>query len=320
MDDLISVIVPVYNVENYIHACLESILHQSYKNIEVILVDDGSTDNSGSICDNYGKKDERIKVIHKRNGGLSDARNTGILYANGKYIMFVDSDDVISIDIVKYLYRLIKNNSADIGVCDPVHYYSNGIISYEGESTQQIFNSEEAIVEMLYQKSFLVAAWGKIYRKEYFNDISFPCGMIFEDSAVMYKIFDKADKIVYGNAKLYGYRHRDGSITTRKFSKKDGDILDICDELVEYMNDRGEKLKKAAKAYQTTAALRVYLNAPRNNSFDEERERSSDILKKNYMSVFKDHEIRKKLKIALFMYKFTKFLMPVVYKRINRWK
>ena len=320
MSELISVIVPVYNVEQYLDNCMDSILKQTYKNIEIILVDDGATDNSGIMCDYYAEVDERVKVIHKENGGLSDARNKGISCATGEYIMFVDSDDVICPDLIEYLYNLIVECSSDISICDPVHCYPDKEIIFEQETSKRIFEPEDAIVEMLYQKSFLVSAWGKLFRKDFFNDILFPYGILFEDSAVMYKIFDKANRIVYGNAKLYGYMHREGSITTQKFSKRECDILTISEEIMDKMSNGSEKLLKAARAYRTAAVLRIYMNAPRNGDFDVELKACSDFLKENINLVLYDKEIRKKMKLALLMYKYTRPLMPMVYKRINRWK
>lgn len=320
MNELISIIIPVYNVEHYLEACMESVLNQTYSNIEIILVDDGATDSSGKMCDRYAGKDERIKVIHKKNGGLSDARNKGITQAKGKYIMFIDSDDVVSSDFVEYLYQMIKTSFADIAICDPIHCYPDKEIIFQSETLRKIYEPEEAIVEMLYQKSFLVAAWGKLYRKEYFNDTLFPYAMLFEDSAIMYKIFDKAKKIVYGNAKLYGYMHRKDSITTKSFSRKDCDILTISEEIVKYMSYRSEKLQKAARSYQTAAAFRIYMNASRNGEYDEVLKVCIKLLNENNELVLRDVEIRKKMKLALLLYKFARPVMPLFYKRINRWK
>lgn len=261
--DLISIIVPVYNVQQFLPKCLDSILAQTYKNIEIIIVDDGAKDNSGKICDEYGIKYSNIQVIHKSNGGLSDARNKGIEFVNGKYIIFVDSDDIIAPQLVEYLYRLIKKNNAEIGICEVAHCYPNKKILFKNSKDEYVLNSEQAIEEMFYQKSFLVSAWAKIYPTEFFRDIKFPVGVLFEDSAIMYRLFDKADKVVYGTAKLYGYMHRENSITTKKFSINDCDILKICEQISAYMEERKENLKKAAKSYHMVAAFRIYMNAPK---------------------------------------------------------
>lgn len=319
MNDLISIIIPVYNVEHYLDACMASILEQTYHNIDIILVDDGATDNSGKMCDYYAETDERVKVIHKQNGGLSDARNKGIAQAKGDYIMFIDSDDVVSQNLVEYLYKMMKDNSADITICDPVHCYPDKKIVFEPETCMKIFDSEAAIVEMLYQKSFLVSAWGKLYRKEYFNDILFPYGMLFEDSAVMYKIFDKAKRIAYGNAKLYGYMHREGSITTTKFSKRDCDILTICDQLIGYMAHRSVKLQKAARSYYVTANLRVYLSASPTEEYEAEIRTSKKNVMENWLRVFLDKRIRNKLRVSLVLLMVGRKNLMYIHSKINRW-
>ena len=319
MEDLVSIVVPVYNVIQYLDVCMKSILNQTYQRIEVILVDDGSTDGSEQKCDYYARIDDRVVAIHKKNGGLSDARNKGIALAKGTYIMFVDSDDIISLNIVNYLHSICEKYSADISICDPVHCYSTDEISFQDERKIKVLNADDAIVEMLYQKSFLVSAWGKLFRREFFDDILFPYGMLFEDSAIMYKIFNKASKIVYGDAKLYGYMHREGSITTSKFSKKDCDIIKICQH-IEDMSEKSANLQAAAKSYYTAAAFRIYLNAPRNGEFEQEIYECTQILNKNSKTVIKDTNIRKKLRLALLLYLYARPVMPIVYKKINRWK
>lgn len=320
MNELISIVVPVFNVEKYLEECLDSICKQTYSNIQIILVNDGSTDSSPEICEKYSELDKRISVLHKKNGGLSDARNYGIKFAKGQYLIFVDSDDIISRDMVSYLYQLIKSSNSEVGICDPVHWFPDKEIKFGEETMRKVFSSEDAIVEMLYQKSFLVSAWGKIYKKDLFNQIGFPFGMLFEDSAIMYRLFDSTRNIVYGNAKLYGYRHRENSITTKEFSKRDYDIITICNEISQYFSNRSEELKKASTSYQTAGALRVYMNAPRNGDYEEEIKYCKNIIDKNLNKVLEDKSIRKKMKIGLLIYKFAKPLMPMVYRRVNRWK
>ena len=320
MDELISIVVPVYNVERYLKDCLDSIARQTYAKLDILLIDDGSTDKSGSICDMYAQKDRRFRVIHKKNGGLSDARNTGISLAEGSLLTFIDSDDVVSKDYVKYLYYLTVGQNADIGVCELLHWHTGEKALFQSESKIKLYSSEEALCEMLYQNSFLVAACGKLYRKELFNSIRFPSGMIFEDSAVIYKIFDTAEKVVYGDARLYGYRHREGSITSKKFEKNDCDILPICEQIVEYFAPRGKRLRKAAASYRTVGALRVYMNAPRNEGFEKEIEESRNIIRKCGASVMFDSNARAKTRIAVLMFFVARPLMPFVYNKIDRWK
>ncbi len=320
MSDLISIIIPVYNVENYFSRCIESVLAQTYRNIEIILVDDGSTDSSGMLCDKYSEKDDRIKVIHKENGGLSDARNTGLEYMTGNYVIFIDSDDVVSHDIVYHLYHVTVDSGADIGICDLMHCYDEDTIIYELETEKKVFSSEEAICEMLYQKSFLVSAGGKIYKRQCFGTIRFPYGMLFEDSAVMYQIFERAETIVYSNAKLYGYMHREGSITTQRFSSRDCDILKICSQIVDYFKDGTVELQKAAMSYQVVAALRVYINAPDTDEFKEIKEECKKEILKKGRSVALDKSARKKTRIGAILFLYARPLIPLIYCRVNRWK
>lgn len=318
--ELISIVVPVYNVAPFLEKCLNSILYQTYENIEIIVVDDGSTDGCGKICDSYSEKYDKITVIHKENGGLSDARNKGIAHAKGEYIIFVDSDDVVAPDMVMYLYTLIKKYNGDIGICDPVHCFQTKDIMFSKATKEVVFQKEEAIAEMLYQRSFLTSAWGKIFPKNYFDKITFPVGMLFEDSAIMYKLFDEATRIVYGNAALYAYIHRENSITTRKFSDKDCDILKICESMEAYFKDRSDTLKNAAMVYHGAAAFRIYMNAPKGQGFDEYINKAKDYLDQYGRVILKDHNIRKKMKMALLLYQYAKPLMPLVYRFVDRWK
>lgn len=318
MNDLVSIIVPVYNVEKYLNACMISILNQTYANIEIILIDDGSKDNSGVMCDEYANIDSRVKVIHKKNGGLSDARNTGILKTNGKYIMFIDSDDVVASNYVEYLYTLLIENNADIAICDVVHCYPNKKIAFEQETSRRVFMPEEAIEEMLYQKNILVSACGKIYKRKLFDRIFFPQGMLFEDSAVMYKIFDQTNIIAFGNAKLYGYLHRDDSITTQEFSKRDEDILIIAKQIVDYMSERDSRLQRAATAYELNANMRVYLNAPE-ETFGDTIQGCKSQIRRHYLQVFFNPNIRSKLRGSLVMFLFGRKLMKKIYAYVDRW-
>lgn len=318
--DLISVIVPVYNVAPYIEDCLKCILNQTYENIEIILVDDGSTDGSGDICDSFSKKDVRIRVCHQKNSGVSVARNTGVSIAKGEYIAFIDSDDCVAPNLLEYLYQLIKRHSVDIGICGHVHCFNRNEISFREESEQKIYDKEDAIVELLYQKSFLTSLWGKIFPRSYFEDIRFPEGMIFEDSAVVYKLFDKATKIAYGNAGIYAYIHREKSITTKIFSKSDCDILPICEDMEAYFANRSDALKKASMAYHGASAFRIYMNAPKGQGFDDQINNATTFLNQNCKILLKDKNIRRKMKVALLLYRYARPFMTIAYRMINRWK
>ena len=222
MDDLITVIVPIYNVEPYLRKCVDSILNQTYKNIEIILVDDGSTDSCGKICDSYADKDKRITVIHKENGGLSDARNAGIEIIKGKYVTFIDSDDWIEPTYVEQLYKILVENDADLSVCD-LYYIDSKNHLYNSPATDGkvfIWNREEALLKLLSDNKMGTSAWGKLYKTKYFKEegIRYPKGKLYEDIPVTYEILLEADRIVYGNYALYNYFVRPQSISSSSFS------------------------------------------------------------------------------------------------------
>lgn len=235
----ISIIVPVYNVEKYLEKCINSILTQTYQNLEIILVDDGSMDNSGEICDEYAKKDERIKVIHKENGGLSDARNAGIEIATGKYIGFVDSDDYIGKDMYEYLIRLIQKENADISICGhKIVFQKEENNEIKGEILDEeieIWDTKKAIVELLKQEKIHDYAWNKLYKKELFEKIRYPKGRKMEDLGTTYKLFDHSKVIVLGNQKKYFYLQREGSIVNQKSLDLYIDKFELTVERYQYL-------------------------------------------------------------------------------------
>ncbi len=213
MIELISVIVPVYNVEKYLARCIDSILVQTYKNIEILLIDDGALDNSGNICDEYEKKDMRVKVIHKKNGGLSDARNCGIENATGDFLSFIDSDDWIEPEFLETLYNSLKENNADISVVGINKFYDDGRVVEEicppvgcvDDTTQRCMLLERYMV-------YSVVAWNKLYKKEMFDEIRYPKGYIHEDEYVAHKLMYKAERVCFSDRPLYNYYQRTNSI------------------------------------------------------------------------------------------------------------
>lgn len=209
----ISIIVPVYNTEKYLHRCLNSIINQSYENLEVILVDDGSTDSSPAICDEFAEKDSRIKVIHKVNEGVSIARNTGISVATGEYLSFVDSDDFIDKAMLERLMNNAVKNDADISICgfNETTKDSCECVYIDDEC---VFDSQRALEHLYIDMDFcFVTLWGKIYKRHLFDDIIIPTAICGEDNYVLYKIFLKAKTIVYDRSKMYHYYFRTDSAT-----------------------------------------------------------------------------------------------------------
>ncbi len=209
---LLSVIVPVYNVQDYLDVCIKSILLQTYRNIELIIVDDGSTDKSGEICDSYKLRDNRIIVIHKSNGGLSDARNAGLAVATGEYLGFVDSDDWVDCYMYEILMRELTSNAADISVCERVLFGDAKYVDYGETGKTEICDREKALDYLYQDEKYRSHVWNKLYRKELFDGIVFPPGKNFEDAFVMHRVFERASKVVFVDKGLYYYRQRSNSI------------------------------------------------------------------------------------------------------------
>ena len=221
-NQLISIIVPVYNVEEYLKQCLDSILDQTYRNWELILVNDGSTDSSGLICQEYAEKDARIRYYEKENGGLSDARNYGIEQAQGEYLTFVDSDDFLDASHLNVLYNALVNNDVDISIANYTNYQTSTATFYLhtfGDYYEKIYTSEELIDDLSFLErndlSFSTI-WGSLYKKSVFSFLRFPKGVIGEDVALIYKMYTQVDKIVYVHKDTYIYRENDSGISKSK--------------------------------------------------------------------------------------------------------
>ncbi len=232
MDELISVIVPVYKVEDYLSRCVDSILSQTYRNIEVILVDDGSPDKCGEICDRYAQHDPRVRVIHKENGGLSDARNAGIEIAQGQYISFIDSDDWVHPEFLESLYQLTRSTDADIAASDFMRTSTENLpLTLEEETVYQYSNLEalKQYAGVFYVQ--MVVSWGKIYKKQLFEGVRFPVGRVHEDEFTTHKVIYKAKRIVFTTRKLLYYWQRQDSIMGSRSSLKNQ--LDTIDALLE---------------------------------------------------------------------------------------
>ncbi len=220
MDELISVIIPIYNVEKYLVQCLDSVIEQTYKNLEIILVDDGSPDNCGGICDQYALKDHRIKVIHQENRGLSEARNSGMDIMTGSYFAFVDSDDVINSRFIEVLYNLLKQHNTDISMCE--FYIFNDNEQIENMIPEQsvniaVMSKEEYANGLLgYYTFHLSAVWNKLYKSSKYGNIRFHKGLRFEDSLFLADYLAIGASCVCTTAKLYNYRKRPNSLTSKK--------------------------------------------------------------------------------------------------------
>ena len=240
---LISVVVPVYNVEQYIRECVDSIVSQTYCHLEIVLIDDGSLDNCPVICDEYAKKDSRIKVVHQKNGGLAKARNVGIENSSGEYITFIDSDDYIASNYIEILYRGIIENNADVSIASFRSFEKNNTAVIEDSSCQFATISKKRCFEnytSIFTNPF-VSAWNKLYKRNLFSNIRFPEGKLYEDAFTTYKIFDVSQKIVFTSSVLYFYRLNPDSIMGQSFRKKHLEMIDAFRSGFDYFEKKDEK-------------------------------------------------------------------------------
>lgn len=247
MDKLISVIVPIYKVEEYLPKCLDSIICQTYKNLEIILVNDGSPDNCPYICDEYAKRDSRIKVIHQKNAGLSAARNSGLDIATGNYVAFVDSDDFIHEKMYEIMMHSLIKENADIAVCG---YLSKSEPIKEEDwkiGNADVFcNTGLQAMENLYAGKdpvgyFAWSACNKLYSRTIFDNIRYPVGKICEDSFIIHYIFEQAENVVYINERLYFYSVRDSSIMHTEVNANWRDEIEALEERIHYFKEKGYK-------------------------------------------------------------------------------
>lgn len=266
MKDKVSIIIPIYKVEKYLDECIKSVVNQTYDNLEIILVDDGSPDSCPVICDEWASKDSRIKVIHKENGGVSSSRNAGLDVSSGEYIMFVDSDDTIHPKMVEILYKVLVQEKCDISMCNwkkvsditsPNNaYYSSDkfkITSFEGDNVfALLFNSNLPLISAL---------WAKLYKSEFFKNIRFPLGKIHEDEKVIPEILNMCHKLSYIDYKMYNNTQRDDSITGEPFSKKRLVVLDILKERIEFVNEHKPRFTDDSIFYFMKISILYYYYA-----------------------------------------------------------
>lgn len=316
---MLSVIIPIYNVEKYLTKCIESVINQTYKNIEIILVNDGSTDNSKEIIDKYSSIDSRIKVINKKNGGLSDARNVGIELAKGEYITFLDSDDWIELNMYEKLYKYIKQENADIVQCSYQKVYDEEVNNQKNKEEVNIMSGEKSLYN-LGEKTVVV--WNKIYKRELFNDIRFPKGKYHEDEFTIYKVLYKANKIVDLNLPLVYYRQREDSIMNSKFNLKRLDALEAFNERLAFYKEKNlDELQQITFA-QILHFTNLFYIKIKDSDIDNKHEilkvlRKS--IKKDYILFMKNKYVTLKQKILLTIFILNKEIFYQLYKnKVNQ--
>lgn len=257
-EPLCSIIVPIYNVEALLPRCIDSLIGQQYQNIEIILVNDGSTDSSEAVCREYLNRDSRIKLINKENGGLSSARNAGLKLSKGEYIFFVDSDDYVTSDFCSVGVDGFLNHSADVVIFgfNNIFVDTNKIIKKHCRKSR-VISKEEALKGTLIDGYINSLAWNKAYKRELFDNIKYPEGMVFEDVGTTYKIFDKANTIYISSNITYNYELRNGSISNKWWSndKKINDFFTLRSEQLQFINNSYPSLIKLS--YATTGFVAI---------------------------------------------------------------
>lgn len=308
---LISVIIPVYNVERYLSKCLNSVLAQSYTNLEIILIDDGSTDTSGKMIDEYKKKDSRIVTIHQQNSGLSAARNTGLRIMKGKYVTFVDSDDYVTNDYVEYLYSLIKksNFKAPLAICSLMDHYENSGKNVNcGDGSERNITGKKCIEMMCYHNLVDTCAYAKLGTNELYQGFTFPEGKLFEDIGTTYQLFMKSPIVACGFKPKYYYNIRSNSIVTSGFKKNKLDMLEMTDKMANNVIKKYPDLHSAVLRRQVYARFSTLNQMLNTNNYETEKKNIVQYIKDNRKLVLNDPQTPKRDHMA---YALLRFGLPL---------
>ena len=302
MEPLISVIVPVYNVENYLDQCMESIVGQTYPHLEILMVDDGSTDNSGTLCDQWAERDQRIRVIHQENGGLSAARNTALDAMSGELVIMVDSDDVLHPDAVSILLQAIQAHHADVAIGSFVVFDGKDVNwpTITNEKTVRHYDSQAALKAIYYQDKLTNSSCWRLFKASLFNDVRYPVGKYYEDLAIVYPLYKKCSLVVGIDDAVYGYRQRNDSILGR-FSLKRADVLDICEQLERQVQTEDVELLHAVRSRLLSAYFNILLLSyqDKEQDFKELQDRCWKGIKRLRHNCLIDSNVRPKNKAGI---------------------
>ena len=301
MKPKISVVLPIYNVEKYLETCVKAMTGQTYQNLEIILVDDGSPDGCPELCDELAKTDERIRVLHKENGGLSDARNAGTQIATGEYITFVDSDDVVTDTYVEYLYSLIEKYGCDMSLCTHTVVFEDGKKIPYGDGTDEMLDAKECLRRMLYHDVIDTSAWAKLYRTDMAREILYPKGKLFEDIGTTYRFFLASGKIACGYQSQYFYMQRQNSIVSGKFNPHKLDLLEMTDKMAEDVEKVYPDLAQAIlrrRVYARFSTLNQMLDV---DGYRKERDEIISFIKAHKREIMADEHAPGRDKMAMRM-------------------
>lgn len=315
-EGLISVIVPVFNVEMYLSACLDSILSQSYKNLEVIVINDGSNDFSLQIAETYAEKDDRVKVYSFENEGLSAARNRGLSVATGDFISFVDADDMLYPDALKILHKTIVKEKAEIAEGKTIRGKVHGEIEINSHFKIKAYNAQEAIADVLYQQVLLPSVCGKLFKRDLFENISFEKGIFYEDLNIFYRIFEKCKKIIWIDYPVYFYRINEGSITNSWKSQR-LDVLKVTENLESYISEKYPDLLPSAHDRRLSANFNMFALCSIYGDHENANQCWNHIRKTRRESLF-NSKVRLKNKAGILLSYFGKHIFNLAARRIYK--
>lgn len=316
----ISIIIPIYNVEAYLPECVESIINQTYQDLEIILVNDGSTDRSSQICEDYATRDSRVKVIHKENEGSAAARNAGLHIATGDLIGFVDSDDIIAVDFYKKLFKAIEQDNADIAECGFTSFKNSTEINHSVRKREPkgepIFYGTVDALKLIMEGPLSVVVWNKIYRREVVKDLLFPAGKYIDDEYWTYKVLGNSLKIVKTSEILYYYRQQHNSLMGSSYSIRRLDGLQAHEERIFYMQEKFPGLQNLAIRVFSFGSMYHYQQISLNEELDPKRVFRNEILNKVKIHcskfIISNWNWKDRIRIKLFMWN------PDMYLKINR--
>ncbi len=292
--ELVSIIVPVYNASEYLENCIKSLVSQTYEEIEIVLIDDGSKDESPKICDKLANIYDRIIVSHTENKGAAAARNAGVRLSNGAYITFVDSDDTVTEDFIEVLYNYLKNENSDIAVCGYYKVFSENR-KESNTDLQSCFtvSGKEAMEKLLYQQTFISAPWGSLSKRKIWEKVSFPEGEKVEDVATVYRQFEAAEKLTYINRPLYNYYQRSTSTVYSTFSEKNRFYYQHTKEIIEYIEQFYPDIIGAAYNRHFSACFQILSETKKNSENKQLVSMIYEDIKKIRKNIISDKKSRK---------------------------
>lgn len=314
-EPLISVLVPAYNAEAFLEQCLESIVAQTYRHLEIIVVDDGSTDSSGAISDRWAERDDRIRVIHQPNGGHSAARNTALDAMTGELVMMVDSDDVIHPEFTATLLGLMQEHDADIAVTGYTAFFgSEPDFSRRRGGNPRLYDQQQAMLAVFYQHGLTHSPWGRLFKATLFDGIRFPLGIIYEDLAIIYPLLRKCHRVVAIDDVLYGYRQH-VSNSMRVFSPKRAAVLEVCENLERQMQREDPQYVEAVRSRLLSAYFNILLLGHQDKSANHRQleDRCWNGIKRLRYKCLLDPNVRAKNKLGIMAsYMGRRFLCDIV--------